>query len=180
MTLNTPHLMLLMLRTLAINLTSIWKWVIPHLNSPHLNYKLGCAAVHTTLKCSTTTLKVIRCLSELSHTSPPQLLNNVCQLEVSCLTHHFSAICSSDCEICLLEWADLNLTPKIQFDQNHHLNWSISHITSQRSKFKHRQISSSRVSRTTLHTRLFKFSWEPAKIHCWEWAPADLTLVLSI
>ena len=31
------------------------------INALHKNYKLECAAVHITLKCSTTTLKVIRC-----------------------------------------------------------------------------------------------------------------------
>ena len=96
-------------------------------------------------------------MSELYHTSPPHLLMNIFQLEVSCLTQHFSAICGSDCEICLLDWAVTHLTPKIKFDQNHHLKWSISHIASKRSKIKRRQISSSRVNRTTPHSRLSIF-----------------------
>ena len=133
-------------------------------NTPHftavmialqLNYKSGCAAVHITLKRRLVTLKVIHCIEWDYHTSPTHLLNNVCQFEVSCLTHHFSAICCSNYENCWLEWVDIQLTPKIQFDYSHHLKWSISHLASQRSNFKRHQISSSRVSRTTPHSRLF-------------------------
>ena len=72
----------------------------------HLNNKWECAAVHITLKRSTTTLKIIRCFEWALSYITTASTKYVCQLEVSCLTHHFSAICSSDCESCLLEWAN--------------------------------------------------------------------------
>ena len=126
--------------------------------SLHLHYKLGCVAVHINLKRSTTTLKYSVVLSELYQSSPSHLLNIVCQFEGSCLTPHpFSAIYSTDCESCWIEWSDRHLTPQVQFDQNHHIKPSISPIAWQRSEFKCHQISSTKVSRTTPHSRIFIF-----------------------
>ena len=104
----------------------------------HSNYKLGAVTVHITLKRSATTLKVNRCIEWALPYITTASAKKTEKLAVSCRTHHISTICSSDCEICLLEWADLHLTPKKQFHQNHHLKWSISDIASQRSTFKSR------------------------------------------
>ena len=84
----------------------------------------------------------------------PHSSMNIHQLQMSCNTYPFSAIFTSNFEIHPLELAALQRCNLSSFDQNHHLKWTVIHIIHSATKTERRQISSSRLSRTTLHSRM--------------------------